>query len=141
MSEAKAQQMERWRREREIDKVAISLGLAYQEARHGICYWHAHAKEAFRKGYESGVDNMSRKLTLETLSALCEAEPGFMSRSAKALGVSLCEIRSLTAEGKVDMFTLVEKLAAKNREAADENKVLKTRVAELEAQQHKGVTA
>ena len=32
MSETKAQQMERWRREREIDKVAISLGLAYQEA-------------------------------------------------------------------------------------------------------------
>lgn len=45
----------RYRRNREIDQVAIGLGLAYNTPQHGICYWHAHAADAFRKGYEAGL--------------------------------------------------------------------------------------
>lgn len=55
MTESEVQRAERWRREREIDKVAISFGLAYQSHQRGIVYWHAHAQDAFRKGYEAGV--------------------------------------------------------------------------------------
>ena len=54
MNETEEQRHARWSREREIDKVAIPLGLAYQSHQRGIVYWHAHAQDAFRKGYEAG---------------------------------------------------------------------------------------
>lgn len=52
---AEVERAERWRREREIDEVAISLGLAHSTPQHGICYWPPSNKESFRKGYEAGM--------------------------------------------------------------------------------------
>ena len=54
MNETEEQRHARWSREREIDKVVIPLGLAYQSHQRGIVYWHAHAQDASRKGYEAG---------------------------------------------------------------------------------------
>lgn len=53
-TETNEQSHARWEREKEADQAAIQLGLAYREARHGVCYWDKHASEAFRAGFEAG---------------------------------------------------------------------------------------
>lgn len=53
-TETNEQRHARWEREKEADQAAIQLGLAYPEARHGVCYWDKHASEAFRAGFEAG---------------------------------------------------------------------------------------
>ena len=51
--ETSEQRHERWRREQEADEVAVTLGLAFQSEKQGICYWNGNG-DAFRAGYEAG---------------------------------------------------------------------------------------
>ena len=55
MSKAEAQHFAEHRRKRDIDEVAVGLRLAYPTKQHGICYFDAHPRELFRKGYEAGL--------------------------------------------------------------------------------------
>ena len=85
MSETEAQHFAEHRRRREIDEVAVRIGLAYTTEQHGICYWHGHSGELFRKGYEAGLSaprgpqdlaqirSLNLKETPELLAALKKA--------------------------------------------------------------------
>lgn len=53
MVETQAEMRLRWKQEAEADEVAIQLGLAYRDARYGVCYWRGNGS-AFRAGYEAG---------------------------------------------------------------------------------------
>ena len=68
-NESNEQRHARWEREKEADQAAIQLGLAYREARHGVCYWDKHASEAFRAGFEAG------KKAQEQLAVAQQGEP------------------------------------------------------------------
>ena len=57
MNETEEQRHARWSREREIDKVAIPLGLAYQSHQRGIVYWHAPADDDGPSGFDGQLAN------------------------------------------------------------------------------------
>ena len=79
MSETEAQHFAEHRRRREIDEVAVRIGLAYTTEQHG------HSGELFRKGYEAGLSaprgpqdlaqirSLNLKETPELLAALKKA--------------------------------------------------------------------
>lgn len=51
----------RWLREQEADAVAVRLGFAFTDERHGVCYWNGNG-DAFRAGYAAGKASASKGL-------------------------------------------------------------------------------